>query len=134
MRVDLKVPYAEKDEAKKLGARWDAAAKTWYVVDVIDLWPFLKWMPKHLTAPYKKVGVRNKARQVKSKKAYEKAMKRVEQKNANFIVGPTTPRTDFSMFDPGCSCVPWEWCEHNPEPVGDVDPEHLAHIRSIMAN
>lgn len=25
MRTNLKVPFAEKDEAKKLGARWDAA-------------------------------------------------------------------------------------------------------------
>lgn len=63
-------------------------------------------------------------------------------------VGKTTPRTDFSMFDPGCSCVPWEWCEHNPAPENpktafvyptkpkysfELAPEHLAHIRSILA-
>ena len=28
MRTNLKVPYAEKDEAKKRGARWDAALET----------------------------------------------------------------------------------------------------------
>jgi hypothetical protein len=29
-RVYLDVPYAEKDAAKTLGARWDQAAKRWY--------------------------------------------------------------------------------------------------------
>lgn len=141
MRVDLKVPYSDKEQAKKLGARWDAAAKTWYVMDVTDLWPFLKWMPKHLTEPHKTVVVvkvenvkpAKKKRQVKSKKAHDKAMKRIEAKNTHFIVGPTTPRTDFSMFDPGCSCVPWEWCEHNPAPDVPIMSDQLEHIRSIMA-
>nr|WP_232102429.1 DUF5710 domain-containing protein [Stutzerimonas stutzeri] len=27
----MKVPFAEKDEAKALGARWDPQAKVWYV-------------------------------------------------------------------------------------------------------
>lgn len=45
MRFDLKVPYAEKDAAKALGARWDAANKLWYVVDKADMAPFAKWSP-----------------------------------------------------------------------------------------
>ncbi len=59
-------------------------------------------------------------------------------------------RTDFFMFDPGCSCVPWDWCEHNPErPILNtalaptpnpessfetIELEHLEHIRSILAD
>jgi ribonuclease HI len=31
-RVDLKVPYAEKEEAKRMGARWDPSAKVWHTV------------------------------------------------------------------------------------------------------
>ncbi len=31
MRFAIDVPYAEKDEAKGMGARWDPAGKTWYV-------------------------------------------------------------------------------------------------------
>ena len=31
-RVDLKVAYAEKEEAKRMGARWDPSAKIWYTV------------------------------------------------------------------------------------------------------
>jgi hypothetical protein len=30
-RIYLNVPYDEKEEAKKLGARWDQATKKWYV-------------------------------------------------------------------------------------------------------
>ena len=30
-RVNLTVPFARKDEAKKLGAKWDAAEKTWWL-------------------------------------------------------------------------------------------------------
>ncbi|HBD4305845.1 TPA: DNA primase, partial [Escherichia coli] len=32
-RIDINVPYNEKDEAKRLGARWDATRKTWYIPD-----------------------------------------------------------------------------------------------------
>lgn len=39
----LKVPFAEKDEAKALGARWDAAIKKWYVPAGVDPAPFARW-------------------------------------------------------------------------------------------
>jgi hypothetical protein len=39
----LKVPFAEKDEAKKLGARWNADRKCWYVPPGIDLGAFSRW-------------------------------------------------------------------------------------------
>lgn len=51
MRVNLKVPFAEKDKARALGARWDVARKTWYIEDVEDLEPFLPWMAEHLKRP-----------------------------------------------------------------------------------
>ncbi|MBX6318399.1 MAG: ribonuclease HI [Pigmentiphaga sp.] len=44
MVVWLKVPYAEKDEAKALGARWSPAQKKWYVKDAADLTPFQRWL------------------------------------------------------------------------------------------
>jgi uncharacterized protein DUF5710 len=31
-RIRLDVPFQEKDQAKALGARWDAVEKTWYAV------------------------------------------------------------------------------------------------------
>ncbi|WP_370627498.1 DUF5710 domain-containing protein [Rhodoferax sp. PAMC 29310] len=45
MRINLVTPFAEKDAVKALGARWDATKKLWYIVDVSDLTPFLRWMP-----------------------------------------------------------------------------------------
>ena len=40
----LNVPYAEKDEAKALGAWWDKDAKKWYVPEGKDKEPFKKWI------------------------------------------------------------------------------------------
>lgn len=44
-RVDLDVPFAEKDEAKALGARWDPACKTWYVPAGLNPDAFERWLP-----------------------------------------------------------------------------------------
>lgn len=44
-RVDLRVPFAEKDEAKRLGARWDAVRKVWFVPDGLAVAPFARWLP-----------------------------------------------------------------------------------------
>lgn len=112
MRVNLRVPYAEKDEAKSLGARWDIARKTWYVVDVEDLAPFLVWIqPGELL------------------KASKKSGQRVNRPRIDSKPGVSTPRTDFSLPDCGCmEMAPWEECKHS-EP--QIDPNELAHIRSI---
>ncbi|NEX59496.1 DUF5710 domain-containing protein [Noviherbaspirillum galbum] len=40
----LAVPFAEKDAAKKLGARWNPDQKSWYVPPGLDLAPFERWM------------------------------------------------------------------------------------------
>lgn len=42
----LNVPFAEKEEAKQLGARWDAAKKKWYVPLGTDLEPFSRWLTR----------------------------------------------------------------------------------------
>ncbi|MCX7097861.1 MAG: DUF5710 domain-containing protein [Methylococcales bacterium] len=39
----LNVPFAQKDAAKALGARWDPAAKKWYVPADKDLALFAQW-------------------------------------------------------------------------------------------
>ena len=44
-RVDLQVPFKEKDEARKIGAKWDPDNKTWYVPRGLNLKPFSKWIP-----------------------------------------------------------------------------------------
>ena len=44
-RIDLNVPFHEKDEAKALGARWDPQRRLWYVPDNIDASSLRKWIP-----------------------------------------------------------------------------------------
>lgn len=44
-KTRLEVPYAEKDEAKRQGARWDRHARVWYAPEGTDLAPLKKWMP-----------------------------------------------------------------------------------------
>jgi hypothetical protein len=41
--INLKVPFSEKDQAKSLGARWNAELKLWYVPIGVELAPFTKW-------------------------------------------------------------------------------------------
>ena len=42
--INLKVPFNEKDQAKSLGARWNAETKLWYVPQGVDATPFEKWL------------------------------------------------------------------------------------------
>lgn len=42
----LNTPYAEKDQAKALGAKWDNANNSWYVPAGLDLSKFEKWLPR----------------------------------------------------------------------------------------
>ena len=41
--ISLKVPFNEKDQAKALGARWNAESKQWYVPQGVESAPFEKW-------------------------------------------------------------------------------------------
>ena len=50
-RTYLAVPYAERHEAKALGARWDAVKKAWYVGPEAAREKIAKWEPKHQPAP-----------------------------------------------------------------------------------
>lgn len=43
--LDLEVPFSEKDDAKRLGARWNPQRRTWYVPPGVDPRPFARWRP-----------------------------------------------------------------------------------------
>lgn len=54
-RKYLDCPFAEKDEAKSLGAKFDNEKRKWYVAADADLAPFAKWMPasdRYLDCPF----------------------------------------------------------------------------------
>ena len=42
-RIYINVPYEQKDEAKLLGARWDADVRRWYITGQQDALLFSKW-------------------------------------------------------------------------------------------
>lgn len=44
-RIDLCVPFDEKDEARRLGARWDPRRKAWFVPDGVDAHLLQRWIP-----------------------------------------------------------------------------------------
>ncbi len=44
----LDVPFAQKDKAKAIGAKWDADKKKWYVPHGLDIKLFEAWWPASL--------------------------------------------------------------------------------------
>ena len=41
--IYIDVPFREKEEAKRLGARWDRQKQSWYVPPGVEISPFAKW-------------------------------------------------------------------------------------------
>ena len=46
-RIDLNVPYTERDDAKSLGAKWDKNEKVWFLPPNLDSSVMTKWLPKN---------------------------------------------------------------------------------------
>ncbi len=93
MRTNLKVPFAEKDEAKKLGARWDPARKLWYVENKDDMSPFERWMSggskvDGVVAPSKKSPVEK-----------------------THSPGITVIGSKYVAQAKVCDCLPWDDCD-----------------------
>jgi hypothetical protein len=47
-KIYLNVGYAEKDQVKNLGARWDLTREKWYVPLGTDYKSFERWLPNEL--------------------------------------------------------------------------------------
>ncbi|RRD71931.1 MULTISPECIES: zincin-like metallopeptidase domain-containing protein [unclassified Desulfovibrio] len=47
----LAVPYKEKEQAKKFGAKWDKENKLWYAPEGTDLTPLAAWLPEKAPVP-----------------------------------------------------------------------------------
>ncbi len=95
MRINLVTPFAEKEAVKALGARWDAAKKLWYITDVADLTPFMRWIPNTEAASQPSEGP--------AKSATKAPARRSE--------GVTT-KSSVVVPHCGCQVLPWVDCEH----------------------
>lgn len=94
MRVDLNTPFAEKDEAKSLGARWDATRRVWYIQNIEDLTPFLKWIPE---SKISKESIRSKI--------HENNKINIDFESKKNIISPPLKVCN-------CDVLPWEDCPH----------------------
>jgi hypothetical protein len=97
MRINLKVPFAQKDAAKELGARWDAALKVWYVIDPESLDVFSDWMPQPQTGP-----------STSTNTAIVKVVSAASEGRKGVLTGPAVLN---SMCD--CPVLPWDHCAHS---------------------
>lgn len=43
-KMNLRVPFADKNQAKALGAKWDSTLKTWYIAADTDMGKSRKWL------------------------------------------------------------------------------------------
>lgn len=48
MRINLVVPFSDKEKAKARGALWDTQTKTWYVINPENIFDFVQWAPERL--------------------------------------------------------------------------------------
>jgi hypothetical protein len=102
MRINLVTPFAEKDAVKALGARWDAAKKCWYSVDVADLTPFSRWIPDMVAAV------------TGSADGSNRLAKGAVKTQVNEFKGLTTGPADVPHC--GCDVLPWDDCVHTAKP------------------
>lgn len=100
MPIYLKVPYVEKDQAKALGARWDAENRSWYVPEGMLLSSFECWLDDLLGPRIEKKSPTRKPRKKKPAPA------RVDS-----YVGKTITGSRFVKLPRVCECSPWSDCD-----------------------
>jgi hypothetical protein len=102
MRINLRTPFAEKDQVKALGARWDAARKVWYIVDPADLAPFMRWIPDLAAAQMTAAPASVQASHARARP--ERQVEAVAER----------PAPAAGVASCGCDVLPWEACVHTP--------------------
>ena len=99
----IKVPFTEKEEAKSLGARWDAEIKNWYIPQGVDPKKFEKWW-RFLDCPFEE---KDEAREKGAR--WDKVAKK-------WFVPEQVDFTDFVEWWPG-------WVNERLEISSDADQQ-----------
>lgn len=108
MSITLNVPYAEKEQAKALGAKWDAARRVWYIPDNLVASPFARWLPSGAQvagpADRTKTGPSRSAKKPAAKNTSAHQPRRIDTSGGEPVVGA-------EYFDTGHDCIPWVHCD-----------------------
>jgi len=104
----IRVPFSEKDEAKSLGARWDAETKCWFIPQGVDPAKLSEWWA-YLECPYEE---KDAARKLGAK--WDKAQKR-------WYVPSELDFDDFEQWWPG-------WVNERVALVSDGDERLQWHF------
>lgn len=97
-RVLLSVPYAEKDEARACGARWDPVLQTW-------------WISRHSLAYHPAI-----CRWIPDQRLARRVQQALDFNNGEqwqspaLISAPERPLAPLPECD--CTSPPWEHCRH----------------------
>lgn len=67
LKTYLNVPYAEKETAKALGAKWDPVIKKWYVPEDKDIIHFAGWQIEPVDSNSSASAPKTKSRPVSAK-------------------------------------------------------------------
>ena len=104
MRIDLRCPFQDKDQAKQLGARWDPKLRLWYVENASDLTPFARWLPAG-QAGGAAVDAAGSNSAVRAQAASPVRTSHRPAQPGAVITGPD------AVADCGCAALPWEPCD-----------------------
>lgn len=104
MRVYLNVPFAEKDDAKQHGARWDPVCAKW-------------WINRHDIATHPGIHrwiIDNAALAARAKAAFDFIERKPPAKPNRVNSKPpvATRASNFLLPTCACSTPPWDHCDH----------------------
>ncbi len=100
LKTYLNVPYAQKDAAKALGARWNAANKKWYVPANMDMTIFAQWHDQSaIPQPSLTTATISKSRPLSNK---------INNSAKNATLGIITQATDKNFVAYSGDIPPWD--------------------------
>ena len=99
-KIYLTVPYAQKDAAKALGARWDAANKKWTISADKDLAIFKHWQPQ--------AGVLDLSASATGKPKARTSSATAKASVKNTVLGVITQAADKNFMAYNGDQPPWE--------------------------
>ncbi|WP_338578683.1 zincin-like metallopeptidase domain-containing protein (plasmid) [Brevundimonas olei] len=131
-KIAISVPFREKDEAKRLGAKWDKTDKTWFIPEGTAIAPFAKWTEGRDAAEVEKSAPEIDPAAIAAERLNISVP--FEEKGAARELGAKWDKTDKTWFIPeGAAIAPFaKWIEEQARsPAQDPHVEFGDAIRSM---